>query len=58
MGLKAFISNAVDEVTQFQAAFAVERISEAYLLPVLSAMMDAFPFVILGFPNQNVRECM
>lgn len=43
-----YLINAVDEVTQFQVVFAVERISEVYLLPVLAAMMDAFPFVILG----------
>lgn len=48
--------NAVDEVTQFQAVFAVEHISEAYLLPVLAAMMDSFPFVICGFHSDNGSE--
>jgi len=51
-----YLINAVDEVTQFQAVFAVERISEAYLLPVLAAMMDAFPFVIRGFHSDNGSE--
>ena len=51
-----YLINAVDEVTQFQAVLAVERISEAYLLPVLAAMMDAFPFVILGFHSDNGSE--
>ena len=51
-----YLINAVDEVTQFQAVFAVERISEAYLLPVLAAMMDAFPFTILGFHSDNGSE--
>ena len=46
----------MDEVTQCQAVFAVEHISEAYLLPVLEAMMDAFPFVILGFHSDNGSE--
>lgn len=51
-----YLINAVDEVTQFQAVFAVEHISEAYLLPVLEAMMDAFPFVIRGFHSDNGSE--
>jgi len=56
-GLKGvYLINAVDEVTQFQAVFAVEHISEAYLLPVLEAMMDAFPFVIRGFHSDNGSE--
>jgi len=56
-GIKGvYLINAVDEVTQFQAIFAVEHISEAYLLPVLEAMMDAFPFVIRGFHSDNGSE--
>ena len=56
-GIKGvYLINAVDEVTQFQAVFAVEHISEAYLLPVLEAMMDAFPFVIRGFHSDNGSE--
>lgn len=56
-GIKGlYLINAVDEVTQFQALFSVERISEAYLLPVLEAMMDAFPFVIRGFHSDNGSE--
>lgn len=49
-GIKGvYLINAVDEVTQFQVVFAVERINEAFLLPVLEALMDAFPFVIRSF---------
>ena len=56
-GIKGvYLVNAVDEVTQFQVICAVERISEAYLLPVLSALMDAFPFVIRGFHSDNGSE--
>jgi hypothetical protein len=56
-GLKGvYLINAVDEVTQFQAVFAVEHISEAYLLPVLAAMMEAFPFVIRNFHSDNGSE--
>lgn len=51
-----YLINAVDEVTQCQAVCAVERISELFLLPVLEAMMDAFPFVIRGFHSDNGSE--
>lgn len=51
-----YLINAVDEFTQFQVVFAVKRISEVYLLPVLAAMMDAFPFAILGFQSDNGSE--
>ena len=45
-----------DEVTPFQAVFAVEHISEAFLLPVLAAMTDAFPFVIRNVHSDNGSE--
>jgi transposase InsO family protein len=48
--------NLVDEVTQFQFVGSVERISEHFLLPVLAALLDAFPFVILGFHSDNGSE--
>ena len=48
--------NVVDCVTQFQAVCVVPRISEAFLLPVLTAMMEALPFVILGFHSDNGSE--
>jgi transposase InsO family protein len=48
--------NAVDEVTQWQAPAAVERISEAHLLPALEQMMVQFPFKILGFHTDNGSE--
>ena len=38
--------NAVDEVTQWQIVGACEHISEAYLIPVLEAMLAQFPFHI------------
>jgi hypothetical protein len=41
--------NLVDEVTQFQFVGTVERISERFLLPVLEALLRAFPFLVLGF---------
>ena len=48
--------NLVDEVTQFQFVGSVERISEHFLLPVLAALFEAFPFVILGFHSDNGSE--
>ena len=48
--------NAVDEVTQFQVVFTVERISEHFMIPALAAMLDTFPFVILGFHADNGSE--
>jgi transposase InsO family protein len=48
--------NLVDEVTQCQFVGSVERISEHFLLPVLAALLEAFPFVILGFHSDNGSE--
>jgi transposase InsO family protein len=48
--------NAVDEVTQWEIAAAVPRISEAYLEPALKAMLPQFPFVIHGFHSDNGSE--
>ena len=48
--------NAVDEVTQFQCVFSVERISERFLLPVLTAILGTFPFVVQGFHTDNGSE--
>jgi transposase InsO family protein len=48
--------NAVDEVTQWQVVGATPQISEAYLLPLLEAMLAQFPFRILGFHSDNGSE--
>jgi len=48
--------NAVDEVTQWQVVGATAQISEAFLLPVLMAMLEQFPFRILGFHSDNGSE--
>jgi len=56
-GIKGlYLINAVDEVTQFQAVFAVEKISEHFLLPVLQRLIAAFPFAIRGFHSDNGSE--
>jgi transposase InsO family protein len=48
--------NAVDEVTQWQIVGATARISEAWLEPVLAAMLRQFPFRIHGFHSDNGSE--
>ena len=48
--------NAVDCVTQMQFVASCEKISEAYLLPVIRQLLDGFPFAILGFHADNGSE--
>ena len=48
--------NAVDCLTQFELVATCERLSEACLMPVLAALLEGFPFVILGFHADNGSE--
>src|SRR6202171_229154 len=48
--------NAVDIVTQWQLVATVERIGEAFLLPVSALMLDSFPFTVLGFHSDCGSE--
>lgn len=48
--------NAVDEVTQWQVVGAAAQISEAWLMPVLEAMLRQFPFQIVNFHSDNGSE--
>jgi hypothetical protein len=48
--------NAVDAVTQWEIVGCTAKISEAYLLPVLEAILHQFPFCILGFHSDNGSE--
>lgn len=48
--------NAVDAVTQWQVVGCASKISEAYLLPVLEAVLAQFPFAVLGFHVDNGSE--
>jgi len=48
--------NAVDEVTQWQVIGATSQISEMWLIPVLEAILEQFPFRILGFHSDNGSE--
>ena len=50
--------NAIDCVTQWEVVACTEKISEAYLLPVLGAMIEAFPFRIVGFHSDNGSSCL
>ena len=48
--------NAVDCVTQWQIVATCERISEAYLLPVLEDLLAQLPFEVLGIHADNGSE--
>ncbi len=48
--------NAVDTVTQWQVVGCASKISEAYLLPVLQAVLEQFPFTVRGFHADNGSE--
>ena len=41
--------NMVDEVTQYEQLASVPRITEHYMVPVLKALVSAFPFRVLAF---------
>ena len=51
-----FIINMVDEMTQYQQLAATPRITEHFLVPVLEALITAFPFRVLGFHTDNGSE--
>ena len=48
--------NSVDCVTQYEGVATCERISEAFLIPVLATLLDGFPFRIKGFHSDNGSE--
>lgn len=48
--------NMVDEVTQWEMAGSVEKISEAYLIPLLIHLLENCPFVIVEFHADNGGE--
>ncbi len=56
-GLKGvYHITCVDASSQWHVEACVQGISEAFLLPVLLAMIDQFPFVIEGFHSDNGSE--
>ena len=48
--------NAVDEVTQYEVILSCSRISEQFLIPILTEMLEIFPFHINGFHADNGSE--
>jgi hypothetical protein len=48
--------NAVDELTQWEVVLATPRISEAWLMPLLTSILLQFPFAILNFHSDNGSE--
>lgn len=48
--------NSVDEVTQWEIIASVEKISEAYLEPVLKLILSQYPFTIIEFHADNGSE--
>ena len=48
--------NAVDEVTQFEVVLSCQKISEQFLMPILTEMLETFPFNIQGFHADNGSE--
>src|SRR5699024_3449641 len=42
-------TNAADEVVQFEIVTTVERVSEQFLIPALTILLDAFPFQLREF---------
>lgn len=48
--------NIVDAVTQYQFVGSVPQINEAFLLPLLEDLINAFPFVIHGLHADNGSE--
>lgn len=48
--------NSVDEVTQWEIVASVEKISEAYLEPILELIIDQYPFIIYEFHADNGSE--
>ncbi len=51
-----YIINVVDEVTQFQHLGAAPRITQHFLVPVLEALLSAFPFTVQAFHADNGSE--
>jgi hypothetical protein len=48
--------NAVDEVTQYEVVLSCRRINEQFLIPILTEILEIFPFNISGFHADNGSE--
>ena len=51
-----YLINVVDEVTHYEHIGCVSAISERFLVPVLEALIQAYPFEIQGFHTDNGSE--
>ncbi len=48
--------NSVDEVTQWQVVMSTEKISEAFLIPIITMLIEHYPFKIIEFHSDNGSE--
>ena len=48
--------NSIDEITQFEFIGAVQAPTEEHMLPLLEQLINAYPFIILGFHADNGSE--
>ena len=48
--------NTADEITQWEVIGATEKITEAYLLPLLEKIIASYPYRILNFHSDNGSE--
>jgi hypothetical protein len=48
--------NAVDEITQWEVVFSLERITDNHLAVILESLLGQFPFTIKGFHSDNGGE--
>ncbi len=48
--------NIVDEVTQYELIATVEQITERYLKPVITELLETFPFMVFEFHSDNGSE--
>ncbi len=48
--------NAVDEVTQWEVVVTVPRITEQFMIPALTSILQQCPFMTLGFHSDNGSE--
>ena len=55
-GKGLYTINLVCELTQYEIMVATEKISEAYMIPVLEAALSQFPFIIVNFHADNGGE--
>ena len=51
-----YLINLIDQTTQFELVAAVEAISERFLLPVLTGLLEQMPFRIRGLHADNGSE--